>query len=550
MNDSDSFFSKGGAASESRPRAVNPKTGQEQSWQRASNYAAPLDNPHGLITWKLRELVMGISQRPDLARMLLTGAVISDNAKADEVIAQAHAVQAIDAKANEGTAVHAALSGSFLGMPIVEEYRPHITAFAETLRRNGLKPVATEVEFLNTKLGVLGHVDWIVETTDGRFLVLDVKTGKLGDSKRKFAVQCVCYAHSDFMDNGSTGWIPIPFKIDPDEAILAHVDPETGATALYRVDLVLGFYGATLAERVREWSKTEVLSPYTPHPGAPTSLAAHVETAVTQRPLDSTNQAAQAGSPTAPTASPTEPAGQVGAVYSSAHQQTFPSETALEQAHENQSSPQVETSPKASPERTFDELMKLDKAPLQMIIKNEFGGTDIAHNRRWLARWIVAAQNGMDHKEAAKYAAAKDDSVEVVKTGAKPFIPQPQTGPGSTEFLLRSIGNADSVAALEAIRANVVERRGDQAWTDELAQAARERAAELGATAYQHSSPIDEVLDAIRKATEPAHIASLWSEVTVGGTVPENWTHFKDVADQRMHEIQQAIGAPPANPYA
>lgn len=541
MNDSDKFFENGNGASASRPRAVNPLTGKEQSWQRASNYAAPLDDPHGLIRWKNRELIKGLSQRPDLARMLLTGAVIEDNAKADEVVAAAHAVQAIDAKANEGTAVHAALSGSFLGMPIVEEYRPHITAFAETLRRNGLKPVATECEFLNTKLGVLGHVDWIVETTDGRFLVLDVKTGKLGDSKRKFAVQCVCYAHSDFMDNGSTGWIPIPFKIDPDEAILAHVDPETGATALYRVDLVLGIYGARLAEQVREWHKIEVLSPYTPvHPSIPSATPAGI--------------ASLAHVPAELVKTP-EPAGQVGAVYSSAHQQTFPSETALEQAHENQSSPQVETSPKASPERTFDELMKLDKAPLQMIIKNEFGGTDIAHNRRWLARWIVAAQNGMDHKEAAKYAAAKDDSVEVVKTGAKPFVPQPQTGPGSTEFLLRSIGNADSVAALEAIRANVVERRGDQAWTDALAQAAQYRVSEL--TGYHSAEPIGadalaglSVVERINAATEPQHIASLWSEVTVGGTVPENWTHFKDVADQRMHEIQQAIGAPPANPYA
>lgn len=619
MNDSDSFFAERSADYVSRPRAVNPRTGQEQAWQRASNYAAPLDNPHGLIKWQLRELIKGISLRPDLARMLLAGAAIEDNAKADEIIKAAHATAEIDAKANNGTAVHAALSRSFLGHELQPEFRPHVEAFAAELKRNGLEPRVTEVTLFNTRLGSIGHVDWIVKTADGRFLVLDVKTGKLGDSKRKFAVQCVNYASADYMTGpdiaDSKTPVPIPWEIDQHEAILAHVDPETGATALYRVDLTLGLYGATLAERVRDWHKIEVLTPYVPvHAAIPTLGAKHpehVDSARAMQPITFVQAPAEIETAPQPPAQEladtrprchvmiTNPTGtypcglvlvdglcsdahhnqtpQTSGVYSSALQQTFPSETALTQAHAEEQRLQQIESAQSSPivpvtgdpasiatgqafnesvDAEKSELLKLDKAALQAKAKNEHGATDLAHNREWLACYIIAKRRGCDESAAVMFAKSKGTmglggaaSFSRPKPSQEQLRSIPETG--DLSFMLKAIAGAKSIGAITALQENLIQRRGDQAWTEEMTEAAKERCRELDAmqTAGE-TSPVVQAFKEIGEATEPAHIAAIWSRVTMNGAMPDNWTaELKAAGDSRMVAIQQNQSAPPANPY-
>jgi hypothetical protein len=558
MNDSDRFF-RASASDASRPRAVNPQTGVEQSWQRASNYAAPLDNPHGLITWQLRELVKGLSLRPDLARMLLTGAAIEDNAKADEIIASAHAVAATDAKANEGTAVHAALTRSFLGHEVPQEYLPHVRAFAAELQRNGLTPVATEIRTLCVKLGVIGHTDWVVKTADGRYLILDVKTGKLSDA-RKFAVQCIAYGAAEYIDDGNNGWSPIPFMIDQTEAILAHIDPETGATSLYRVDLVLGLYGATLAERVRDWAKIDVLSPYTPvHHAVPTTGALHPERVQNRGTVD----AAAIG--IGQRVDPRQPGSEVVAPqYAAAHPDLYDPNgvpvPAVPAEPVNQVVGQIEvTEPRpASAQQALEPptivgsvdaekaaLMRLDKAALQGKAKHEHGATDLAHNREWLACYIIARRHGCDESAAVAYAKAKGAAPLPGETPAAKASPEQPAA--DLSFIFKSIEGARSEGAIEALRLNVVERRGDQAWTDEMAEAARVKVTELLAAS---GNAVSSTLARIQRATEPAHIAALWSEVTIGGSAPGNWSpDLKAAADRRLHEIQTAQGAPPANPY-
>jgi len=661
MNDSDSFF---GSAPiyESRPRSVNPRTGKEQSWQRASNYAAPLDNPHGLIKYQLRELVKGLSLRPDLARMLLTGAAIEDNGKADEIIAQAHSAVALDAKANNGTAAHAALSRSFLGHTTVGEYMPHVNAFAAELKRNGLTPVATEVKILNTLLGVEGHTDWVVKTADGRYLVLDVKTGKLGDAKRKFAVQCKAYGGADFIDDGKNGWIPIPFEIDQTEAILAHLDPETGATALYRVDLVLGLYGATLAQRVRDWHKIEVLSPYVPvHHAIPTTGTLHPEHVesrgtVSQQAVTASGPAVHPGGLVGPREAyahladrtedgqyvvndvrlqtllsdarhpdeahaahaevqrrqqapqtmpggyqwvegegvlrkPTEWLEHLGLTYAiqadgdgnwcrpmtlAEFQQRYPvPEPATnfdvplsEQNHARMNAVvgaiEVSEPRPASAQQVMQQsvewsldrdVIAAEKAslltenktkPAMQKIAGEHGCKDLAHNREWLADWIVATRRGADNAAAIAYAKSKGE----MDLGSPQVSAPPQASAGQSgdlSFIFKSIEGARSEGALVALRDNIVQRRGDQAWTDEMAEAAARRVNQLLAAS---GNTVSSTLARIQRATEPQHIAALWHEVTFGGSAEENWTaDLKAAAEEQIHRIREAQGSPPPNPY-
>lgn len=638
MNDSDKFFQDGPVSgTRSRPKAVNPTTGREQSWQTASNYAAPLDNPHGLITWKLRELIKGLSMRPDLARMLLTGAVIDDKDKADDIIAAAHAVAEIDAKANDGTSVHAALSRSFLRLETPEEYSSHIQAFADALRRNGLEPVATEVSLMNTALGSLGHADWIVRTADGRYLVLDVKTGSIRDA-RKFAVQCKVYAGADFLlPRGSNTYAPIPWRIDQTEAVLAHVDPSTGATALYRVDLVLGVYGASLAERVRDWGKINVLGPYTPaHPSIPTAGVPHPEHPTVVGSIEVTEpRPASAAAQLSAGPGVTIPAEMIGASHPSAEavvqhamaaairempggsqwqdgegmlrkpvdwlqhlgldyaieadsegnwarpmtlaefRERYPvppastasdvvhverNQAAMAQAtHEHGTHPtaseilstQGQEALAATVAGMKAELMKLDKAALQGEMKRA-GGTDLAHNREWLACWIIARRLG--ENDAACVAYAKSKGTTPLGTAVTPENPVPTNVqpafPGDLSFMLKAIEGAKSEGALLALRDNLVQRRGDQAWTDEMAEAARQKVLTFIAAENNAVSPESRALARVAQATEPQHIAALWHEVTQGGNNEAAWTDaIRQAADARMVEIRTAQGAPPANPY-
>ena len=669
MNDSDGFFGSGSSDQDaSRPKAVNPTTGREQTWQRASNYASPLDNPHGLIKWKLRELVKGLSLRPDLARMLLTGAVIEDNSKADQIIEAAHAMVALDAKANNGTAVHTALSRSFLGHETPAEYMPHVSAFAAELKRNGLTPVATEIRLLCVQLGVIGHTDWIVKTSDGRYLVLDVKTGRITDA-RKFSVQCKAYAAAEYIDDGKGGWIPIPFAIDQTESVLAHVDPDTGATSLYRVDLRLGFYGAVLAENVRNWAKIEVLSPYVPVPSQiPVSGALHPEHAsltpqtganlgtVDQAALQSSMPPAQVGQrvdeslpgsevvtpqyaaahpdlyqpngvpiPAVPdfvcrfdgkaaSAHPIDIPGQFHCISPQPHAALTNNEAFAKPAQKDPGDDLRKPTEwlhhlgrtdtiqadadgvwcKPMPLKTFQhlypapqeantgaehaatagtpgdvesekaELLKLDKAALQQMMKTQHGGTDLAHNREWLACWIIAKRRGMDDAAATMYAKSKGQMALGV---AAPFAPaktpdlvgpdgnpRPSTEPerqaGDLSFIFKSIEGAKSEGAILALRDNIVERRGDQAWTDEMADAAKRRVTELLAAS---GNAVDEGLrrtNQILLATEQGQIAQIWAEVTINGSAEENWTSaMQAAAEAQMAKIQAEQPAPPVNPF-
>ena len=533
-----------------RPKAVNPVTGREQSWTRASNHAAALDNPFGLIKSNLRKLVLGISRRPDLGRMLLAGAAIDDKTKADEIINSALTAAESEAKANEGTAAHAALARSWLGEPVAEEFHPLIRVFVKALDDNGLKPKAVEQTVLNTMFGVRGTLDWVFEEADGTEVIGEVKTGQHLDlAKRNFAVQLADYAGGNYLLRPDGTSEPTPWSLAPTHAVLIHIDLETLGVSVYRVDLHIGRLGAQLAEQVRQWHKLDPLTPYVspllrsdrsnsvgpaPHNnGAPTSV--------------SREQAAE-----------TVPVEGVGAVYSSAHQQVFPSEAALAEA--SSAEPVYSASETAQAGREivaealdtapsrFDELMKLDKAPLQMELKNRFGWTDNAHNRRWLARAIIALESGTtDPKAVVKYAAAKDDAEP-----EKPAVAPSQKTYDPAGLVLAAIGQMKTIDGIETLRNRRVAEHGDQGWTDEMAVAATARIAEIEEierASAPSTMPSTAIVDRISTASGAAALAELWNEVTLGGTDVNRWTPAMQTAGEaRMAALREMQAAAP-NPW-
>jgi hypothetical protein len=568
----------------SRPRAVNPRTGKEQSWTRASNFAASLDNPHALIKWSNRNAIMGASRRPDLGRMILSGALVDDVAKTDELISSAHAVMATDAKANEGTAAHAAITRAWQHpeAEVPEEFVPIVKAFASALREHGLTIKAAAQKVMNVAYDSIGEFDFVFEESNGDLVIGDAKSGKLEHAKRKFSVQLAMYDGAEYLVQPDNSVVPLPWALTHSHGVVVHLDLEHNTVSLYRIDLRIGRYGAGLAEQIRQWHTLDPLSPYVQPvyrsdrsnavgPPPPMHHAQVDETAAVAKQLaehgvDYTvhqDGSVERHNPNLPEID---------------LDQNMPGDPGPDEAELiNQAIEAAGGAPEQSAAERFDELMKLDKAALQMLLKKTFGWTDLSHNRRWLARAVVAIEAGkeaggeLDSRQIVKYAAAKDDGppitkdlaqvAEVLQEHVPMTVPEAAqavaaadaeraAGP-STATLLEAIAGAHSEGAINALRQDVVERRGDQAWTDELVTAARARVLELLGAENNAVGTEERALAQIASANSQAELKEIWDRMTLGNTVPEQWTQkLTDAGLARLEEIKRATPPPPANPFA
>jgi hypothetical protein len=538
----------------SRPRAVNPRTGREQSWTRASNFAASLDNPHALIKWSNRNAIMGASRRPDLGRMILSGALVDDVAKTDELISSAHAVMATDAKANEGTAAHAAITRAWQHpeAEVPEEFVPIVAAFAAALKEHGLTIKAAAQKVMNLAYDSLGEFDFVFEESNGDLVIGDAKSGKLEHAKRKFAVQLAMYDGAEYLVQPDNSVVPIPYRLTHSHGVVVHLDLEHNTVSLYRIDLRIGRYGAGLAEQIRQWHTLDPLSPYV----SPITPRAVSQGVVSQDNLPiSAEQLAEAHGTTV-----SELAGRTLNVVDHRETPGAPAYTVAETAQAGRdivAEALNEDAPEQPSAERFDELMKLDKAPLQMLLKSDYDWTDNAHNRRWLARAVVALEQGLTGRDVVKYAAAKDDGPPLIDAAAIAEAQRfddatdAQSAGPSTATLLEAIAGAHSEGAINALRQDVIERRGDQAWTDELVAAARARVLELLGSMDNAVGAEERALAQIASASSQAELKEVWDRMTLGNTVPENWTQkLTDAGLARLEEIKRATPPPPANPFA
>lgn len=551
--DAEDFFAAPAYADRepSRPRAVNPVTGKEQSWTRASNYAAELDSPFGLLKRNQRKLVEGLSQRPDLARLLLVGSVIDDKTKQDEIIAAAMAVAEADSAANNGTAAHTALVRSWLGEPVPEEFHPLVKSFVRALKDNGLKPKAAEQRVLNLAFDSLGHFDWVFEEADGTEVIGDVKTGRLDAAKRKFAVQLAMYDGADFVLHKDGRVEPTPWRLSHTHAVLVHVDLEHNAVSIYRVDLHIGRHGAALAEQVRRWHKMDPLTPYVP-PLAGSKPAAPLATAAPA--LIASPDAAAASSPYDHVAmkAATHPLG--GHVLDQSIPAAIAAITEDDEEIDDHPGVTVNEHPiDQQPTKPYDvdarfaELMTLEKAQLQSILKNKHNWRDDAHNRRWLARAIIVLEQGWTvPKDIVKFAAAKDDgepAQPMTVPEAAQAVAEVDRTVARRSIALEAIAGAKSVAALAAFHQDWTGRYGEAAWTDELAALAKARTADLDVLA---ESAVRARIDA---ATKPEDLANIWNDVTIGGSAPSKWEPFDHHAKSKLQQLREQQPPVAANPF-
>lgn len=623
MENTDSFFDQPpggdgpGFVVNGRYAIKHPDTGKDATWQRASNFGSPLADHYAIGRWQQRELIRGLNRREDVLELVRTATEI-DNPTADAWITSAHEAAAIDAKANRGTAIHEVLRAYDTGQQYSERYAHIVRGYGQELDRQGLTPVGCEVVVLNVPLGAAGKLDRVYREREGSYVLGDVKTGRLDYAVHEYAVQLAVYATAGHLVDDTGAPRPLPWVLRQDYAVLVHVDPGTGESSTYRIDLTLARRAANLAVQVRAWRATkDVALPYVPPDAAtrevdaawaaaarvvdvdqpPAAMVSETQALVqraagTAPPLGEARLAYQHGDVVTPelitnaerlgypagTLMTAELAARVSAgigpdgahplnpvqvsnlavpgdgpragmppdafhpagvgpgqtITAPVNVDGWAGEGATARAAANAEPPAID------PETEAAELAKLPKVELQRMLK-ALGGTDLAHHRSWLANEVVKRKN-------AALAGG-------TPTGLDSFngVPMPQpatTAPApaaeQTPHTLSLIGAAGSVADLSRIREKIVSVGGDHAWTDEMTDAARRRAAELDAAVRT------EVLARIDAATGSQELAALWAELTLTGTAPSHWTdEYQEHANARLNALTTAVtSAPPVNPFA
>jgi hypothetical protein len=246
----------------------DPTTGEKmKGWTRATTFAATMAEQYGLSIWKQRQVVWGLSRRPDLLTMAQTISGPEDKKALGAIVDESHIAAGTQAKANKGSAVHsachAAERGAFEQVP--EELRPHVAGYFAALKEHRLQVIPEYVErtVIVKSYHVAGTFDNLVRCPDGKIRVLDKKTGRLDYSDVEFAIQMALYANANAIFNYDTGrYEPMP-EVAKDYAILMHIDPETGKAHPERVNIAWGWTWARTSAEVMAIRKTKsIVTPY------------------------------------------------------------------------------------------------------------------------------------------------------------------------------------------------------------------------------------------------------------------------------------------------
>lgn len=259
-----------------RDRYHRPIVG-DRGYQRPSTMAKALDSEANLKDFFAREAVIGVARNPDwfLPRIRQ----LDENRGADgwkaamrELVDELHAAADARDRADLGSLIHALTEYSD-GKPLPDDFetstllgnvlgRPEIAAclksYRDELARLGLRcrPEWVEVPMFIPHYNQAGTTDRLVELPDGRVRILDIKCGSatnLPYSWLSYMLQLHSYASAECIYDPATGEkTELPERFDASHGYICHVDPDTGLTKVYEIDLRPAEFAVGLAQQVAE----------------------------------------------------------------------------------------------------------------------------------------------------------------------------------------------------------------------------------------------------------------------------------------------------------
>ena len=252
------------------PFVVDPHTGKRVRYSRSSNAGKILDDESNLTDWKLRTVVAGAAQRPEL---MASASVLDIDTNKKEL--RAIAEQCLVAGKGErrsviGTAVHAMFDHLDRndGWRPPPQYLDLCNTYVDTLRLWGLVPEEIEIHCINDRFRLAGTLDRRYRTVStliapdgnvipiGSYIVGDIKTGKeLEYASGSYATQLAAYVDSMRYNVETDEREPFNPPSVEDWALIIHADSADTRVEVYWVDIEAGRRGCQLANEVRAWRR-------------------------------------------------------------------------------------------------------------------------------------------------------------------------------------------------------------------------------------------------------------------------------------------------------
>jgi hypothetical protein len=226
-----------------RPLITPAGGGKPVAYTRISGYGSVLENQFGLTKWKLRTLLKGSLDRPDLRAA--AESKLGDDRHLDDIVDRMMEHAGASSAANIGTAIHEVLaqldSGQITLHEMPDNFRPFGQGWQTALTTLGYEvdPDLIELHLVNDEFQAAGSGDnFVRRISDGKLVALDKKTGKqIHTRPLAYMVQLYLYATA-VRYNVATGERSQIGDVDTSEALIAHI-PATGdgRCDIYRVDL-------------------------------------------------------------------------------------------------------------------------------------------------------------------------------------------------------------------------------------------------------------------------------------------------------------------------
>lgn len=235
------------------------------SHTRATTFAKLGANTKAIEAWNERNVVRGLTLRPDLLMLANGLEVKKDRQSLNSIAAQAKDAAGSKVAANIGTAYHAfseRLDAGLLALgDIPPQYKPRVLQYLETITCAGLttrpewieRTTAVRADQVGAPLPVAGTLDRIFQLPDGSLVIGDLKTGSdLSYGEMEIEVQLALYAHG-VNTHGLFDWNTKTWEdagtwsangVRTDIAIVVHLPADGDGCTLYVADIERGWRDA------------------------------------------------------------------------------------------------------------------------------------------------------------------------------------------------------------------------------------------------------------------------------------------------------------------
>lgn len=239
-----------------RPLITVPGEAKPQPYTRISSFGSVLENQFGLNKWKMRTMLKGALDRPDLRAR--AESKLDDDRFLDDIVEQLIEHGGGSRAANMGTAIHEVLSQVNLGNLTTEtaplDFRHHVEAWGNALKAYGytVERDLVESHLVNDEFRAAGSGDVFLRASDGTLVACDIKTGKKIDPRPiAYSVQLYLYATAQRYNVVDGTRQPIGV-VNTDHAIIAHIPAGEPSCTFYEVDLREARRLTVLASQVKE----------------------------------------------------------------------------------------------------------------------------------------------------------------------------------------------------------------------------------------------------------------------------------------------------------